>query len=356
VAISIPAGRFISHRSRRKGWVLWSLFVHRLGYVIVAAVPWLPEGLANRGGVLVYLLVTMSASATFFGVGWNSLLADVVPERRRATVFATRNIVAVCITSVVTLLSGLWLERILFPANYQVLYGLGFLASLVSLYFLTRMQVPDSPVVAVDSGTGRGLHERWRRLRSSIGAERAFMRITVNTLLFGLPAWTVGPLYILYYVRDLGASDSWIGLQATVANVAAIAGYALGQRLISRWGEARMLKWTAPGAGLYPLLAGLFGSLTPLLVFLGIDGLIVPSINLSHFSTLLRSCPDDRRPLFIGFYTTVMNAGAFLAPLLGVALAERIGPMPVLIVCGILRILMGLTFTLWPVEVPDAAS
>lgn len=182
------------------------------------------------------------------------------------------------------------------------------------------------------------------------------MRITVNTLLFGLPAWTVGPLYILYYVRDLGASDSWIGLQATVANVAAIAGYALGQRLISRWGEARMLKWTAPGAGLYPLLAGLFGSLTPLLVFLGIDGLIVPSINLSHFSTLLRSCPDDRRPLFIGFYTTVMNAGAFLAPLLGVALAERIGPMPVLIVCGILRILMGLTFTLWPVEVPDAAS
>ena len=350
VAISIPAGRFILRRSRRKGWVLWSLFVHRLGYVVVAAVPWLPEDVTNRGAVLVYLLVTMSATATFFGVGWNSMLADVVPERRRASLFATRNIVSVCVTSMVTLLSGQWLEWLAFPANYQVLYALGFVSSLVSLYFLARVQVPESPVAAVASDAGKGLREQWRRVRIGIHEERAFVRITVNTLLFGIPAWTVGPLYILYYVRTLGASDSWIGLQGTVANVAAIAGYALGQRLITRWGESRTLKWAAPGAGLYPLLAGLVGSLTPILFCLGLDGLIVPSINLSHFSTLLRSCPEDRRPVFIGYYSTVMNVGAFLAPLLGVALADRIGPMPVLVACGILRILTGLMFTFWPVE------
>jgi len=350
VLVSIPAGRFLARHSRQKGWILGSLFLHRIGYLAVAAVPWLPDGFMNRGAALVYLLVAMSASASFFGVGFNSMLADVIPERRRATVFATRNIINVCVMSVVTLLSGRWLDRVAFPVNYQVLYLIGCAASMASLYFLTRVQVPDSAVVPRTARTRRSLKSLWRDSVAIARQERAFVRISVNTLLFGLPAWTVGPLYMLYYVRYLGASDWWIGLKGTIANLAAIAGYALGQRLISRRGEAWTLKWAAPGAGLYPLLTGLSRALTPNLFFVGLDGLIVPSINLSHFSTLLKACPEGRRPVFIGLYTTVMNVGAFLAPLLGVALADRFGPAPVLVTCGLLRVLGGLTFVIWPVK------
>jgi len=349
VLISIPAGRFLARSARQKSWILASLFVHRLGYLLIAAVPLLPSLFRDKGTVLVYLLIVMSAPAQFFGVGFNSMLADVVPERRRATVFATRNIIRTCVMSVATLLAGHWLERAAFPVNYQMLYLVGWVASMVSLYFLTGLQVSHSLAEPRAAQKHRALKVLWRDSVRVLRQERPFARLTVDTLLFNLPAWTVGPLYMLYFVRYLGASDWWIGLLGTVSNVGAIGGYALGQRVINRRGENWTLKRAAPGAGLLPILVGIWGSLTPILFFVGLDGLIAPSINLSHFTTLLKTCPEDRRPTFIGVFSTVMNIGAFVAPLLGVALADRLGPAPVLLACGGLRVLGGLMFTIWPV-------
>jgi MFS family permease len=180
-----------------------------------------------------------------------------------------------------------------------------------------------------------------------------FVRIIVDTLLYGLGAWTAAPLYILYFVRELDATDAWIGLHGTVANVSAIAGYALWRRLVERWGESKTLKRTVMGAGLYPLLVGLSPALTPILFAAGLNGLITPGVNLSHFNTLLKICPADRRPSFIGLYTTVMNAGAFLCPLIGVALADRFGLAPTMIGCGVFWLLGALSFRIWPIRVAD---
>jgi len=353
ILVSVPAGRFLERRARRKAWVLGSLAIHRTGYVLVALVPWLPVGVLNQGAVLVALLVAMSAPLTFFGVGFNAMLADVIPERRRAAVFATRNIVNTSTMSIGMLLAGQWLNRIVFPLNYQVMYLLGFLASMVSLYYLVRVQVHDAPSRPHVAGAARSLGAQWRTLRQVARDQGDFVRIMVDTLLYGLGAWTAAPLYILYFVRELDATDAWIGLHGTVANVSAIAGYALWRRLVERWGESKTLKRTVMGAGLYPLLVGLSPALTPILFAAGLNGLITPGVNLSHFNTLLKICPADRRPSFIGLYTTVMNAGAFLCPLIGVALAGRFGLAPTMIGCGVFWLLGALSFRIWPIRVAD---
>ncbi len=347
--ISIPAGRFLERRARRKAWVLGSLFLHRLGFLLVILIPWLP-GVANKGAALVALLVAIGAPAHFFSVGFNSMLADVIPERRRATVFATRNIINTGILSVGMLLAGQWLDRVTFPVNYQVMYGVGFLASMLSSFYLAKIQMSEASVATRKKGTARSLKARLRELREIARAESDFVRIIVDTLLYGLGAWTAAPLYILYFVRELDASDAWIGLHGMVANVSAIAGYALWRHLIERWGASRSLKLTVMGAGLYPLLLGLLPHLTPILFVAGLNGLVVPGVNLSHFTTLLKVCPQDRRPSFIGFYTTVMNVGAFISPLVGVALASRFGLGPTLIGCGVFWLLGALMFRVWPVR------
>jgi hypothetical protein len=42
VIISIPAGRFLKSETNSKTWLLGALGVHRVGYVLVALLPWLP--------------------------------------------------------------------------------------------------------------------------------------------------------------------------------------------------------------------------------------------------------------------------------------------------------------------------
>ena len=51
----------------------------------------------------------------------------------------------------------------------------------------------------------------------------------------GVGLWLASPLYILYYVRQLDASDAWIGLQATVLTATTIVGWLIWRRVSIRW-------------------------------------------------------------------------------------------------------------------------
>jgi len=193
-------------------------------------------------------------------------------------------------------------------------------------------------------------------IRRFLAENSSYVRITVNTFLFGWGAWLVGPLYIIYYLRQLGATDSWVGTLTAVANFSAMVGYYIWQKLIGRWGENRVLRRTIPTGGIFPFLVAASRTLPPILAAAMVDGLLMSGVNLSHFNILLKVCPAERRASYISFYTVMMNAGAFVAPLLGVALADRIGINPVLLIGGAIRTLGGLLFWLWPVGNTDAAS
>jgi MFS family permease len=347
-AVSVPAGRFLERRSRRKAWVLGSLFVHRLGYLLVAALPWVPLGGLNRGAALVVLLVVLGLPAHLFNVGFHAMLAEVIPPRRRAAVVATRSTISVATTSLGLFLVGQWLARVRFPINYGIAFLGGCAAAMVSTAYLYRVRVPDAPPSpAAPAAERRSLGGALRALCAELRAQPLFVRFTTSTLVYNLAAWAVAPLYVLYYVRERGADEGWLGLLGTVSSVASIVGYVLWRRLIARWGELPTLRRTVAGAGLFPILAGLSPTLTPILFAAGLDGLIVTGINLSHYTSFLRVVPEERRTFFVGLYITVMNIGAFIAPLVGVALASRVGLAPVIVGCGLCRALASLMFSVW---------
>ncbi len=147
ILITIPAGRYYSRRAQRMPLVIRSLFVHRLGFLLAALVPFLP--VENKGTVLIWVLIIFSGPAHFFGVGWNAMMADVVPEANRARVFAVRNMLVAAVVTAGTFGAGIWLERVRFAANYQILYVAGFAASMVSLYYIAKLRAPDSVVAPV---------------------------------------------------------------------------------------------------------------------------------------------------------------------------------------------------------------
>ena len=62
----------------------------------------------------------------------------------------------------------------------------------------------------------------------------------------------MGPLYIIYYVRQLGASDGWIGATSTLGNIGAIVGYWLGRKLVKKLGENKGLLVTLPTTLTWP--------------------------------------------------------------------------------------------------------
>ncbi|MCC7354093.1 MAG: MFS transporter [Anaerolineae bacterium] len=357
MVISLPAGRFLEGRRNPVPWTLNSLLLYRLGFVIVILVPWVvPKD--QQGLVLVLVLVGMTIPAHFFNVGFNALLADVIPERKRAGVFTVRNVLNGIVLSTGTFLAGQWLSRAPFPFNYQMLYVVGLAGSLVSMYFLYRLRRPDNvptikPKPAQARGSGPGIKGRWRQARASLTQHADFIRFNVNTMAYSVAAWVVAPLYILFFVRELGASDAWIGLNGTLANGGVIFGWLLWRRIMGRWGESKTLKITVMLMGFYPLLVGISHNLTFILLAGVLINLIAPGISLSHYNTFLKVCPAEKRNTFMATYITIMNAGAFVCPFIGIALSRQFGLGPTLIGMGIFWFFGSSLFTLLPLRVPD---
>ncbi len=353
VFLLVPSARLLERKTQRAPWIWGSLFIARLGYGLIAVLPWL---VANyRAEAVVGLLIAISIPSTFFAAGFNPLLADVVPERDRARVFANRNIIAGLTIAVLTFLAGRWLEAAAnirwaaFPANYQAVYVVGFLGAMISLVYLLKIRVPESKVVTQTSKQRASLAQ----LKTMFRENRAFARIILNTLLFGFGEWLVSPLYIIFFLRHLHATDGWVGLNSTLANLGVIVGYALWQRIIYRLGDARTLLITIPLSASYAFLVSLFPNLTAILVWGVLINIINPGVNLSHFNILLKLCPSERRASYIAFYSTIINMGAFIGPLVGVALSKTLDIRLLLIIGGSIRLIGALMFHVFPIKVAD---
>lgn len=357
ILISIPAGQFLQSKKRRKPWIIFSLSLNRLSYLLIALVPFFQVAEINSGTMVIIILIMASIPAHFFNVGFTPLLAEVIPEQNRVTVLSARNIIYNATYSLATFLFGLWLKNISLPINYQTMYLVGFIASCLSTYVLAKVEVPDADCPSDnESAHGNYFKELTVTVNEAFSSHPEFLRINRNTLFHGFGLWMVGPLYILYYVKILNAGDDWIGLQGTILSAATIAGYAFWRRVIKKWGEPDTLKRTIICAGLYPILAGAVPSLPFILIAVALNGLIAPGINLSHFNTLLKVMPEKDRPSYTALYNTIMNIGAFICPLLGVSLANMIGYPRAIILCGVLSIAGSFSFWISPVIRPEHAN
>lgn len=345
VVVSIPAGRFLQRRAKRTSLILWALMIFRLSYLLIAFIPFMGGLNIPLGSLAVGFLVVCTIPAHFFNVGWFALLAEAVDERNRAGLVTARMMIANGTAALFSFLFGQMLSYVVFPYNYTIMYTIGFAASMVSMVCLYKLQIPDSVPVVPRKRSRLTL----AILRQVMAEHPGFSRIIINTFLHGMGLWLAAPLYILRYVRELDANDAWIGLSSTIATVAIIIATPIWRRLMARWGKSTTLKRTIVLIGLFPIAVGLLPSLTFILLAIAFNNLISAGVNLSHFTTLLEVTPEENRPGYTSWYISLVNTGAFIGPLLGVAIANQIGIGATLVMCGVLSIAGSTSFWWWPV-------
>jgi MFS family permease len=347
----IPASAVVEGQSKRWRAMLRSLGITRILFIPAAFIPWLlPAG--QQAVALAALLILRNVPILVFSAGWDSALADIIPPRLRSQVFSWRNILATAAVVVALLLIRPWLQWASFPLNYQVVYFVGGLGGMLSLWFLMRMRVPDVVPLARREGK-RGF--RLADVRQVLSGQPQYVRFVVNTLIGNAGAFLASPVYMIFYVRALHASDGWIASSTLVANLSTMLGYLAWRRLLPRFGESRTLRVTWPLTGLLPLLIGISTSLNVVLLVIFVYGLVTPGLNLSHYNTLLEACPQQRRPMYISVYSSLVNVFAFILPMAGVALADSIGLTWTLVIAGSLWIVGGLSFSLLRIHVADVS-
>ena len=315
----IPAGRLVESRKSIKATGLAGNFFFRLQYLVVAALPFFPP--ASRIPLLLAGIMLAGIPLCVANVAITNVIADVVPPASRPRVVSTRNILMSLTTAVAASVAGKLLDLLPMPGNYQVIFLGAFIFGMLSLFALSRLVVPDVQPAGAFS-------LRPRLFVRQIAEMLAVVRLTPDFLRFTLAAFVLHwglvfawPLFSLWWVNGLKASEGLIGLVATVNMLAIITANPFWARVAERRGNRFCLLVGFAGVTFVPLINALVPKAEYILLTELLAGLIVPAMSLGLFNVMLEVSPAERRPTYIAVYSAAVNIPMFLAPILATTVA-----------------------------------
>jgi len=347
----IPGARYLDKRSNQKQILSRLILFHRLFYLLISFIPFFTED--KRASILVILVALMNMPGSIFNVGWQAYISKVIPVSRRADAFALRNKLISLFGTITVLVTGMVIDAIGFPVGYQVVFAAAFAMAVVEAYLFNRLE----ETVAEDTGSVKSSDEHdlprtegpFRSLIAEIRdifQHTEFLRFVLASLVFHF-AWQIPwPLYTLYQVKELGATNTWISILSLSNTLGSILGYSFWPKILTKHGNLKTLFASGVWIFIVPTVYAFSKSLATIGVFNFLTGAIFAGVNLSLFNTLLDVTPTENKATYIAYYTTVINASAIFAPMVGVGLGDKFGFFWAFIICAALRLASSLTFLL----------
>lgn len=325
IFLSIPAGALLEGRRDLVRVVNLNRVFIRLAYLAIAVVPFFFVGDAEIWAIVVFWTLT-SVPAAIANPAWTTVVAKIIPPKRRPSVNGNRWAILSVVTAVGGAAFGWLLDAVPLPLNFQLVFVASFVAGLISIYFFSRIRLPEVPG---DPYPGRlpanhlalrpgELLATWRRYPS-------FSRFLLTSCVYRVGLNLPVALYSIYAVREAHASNTIIGLQSTAGNLALVGSYLLWGRLAARRGHRIVLLAATAGLSLYPFATALVRDAVWLIPVTLIWGVFASGIDVSFFEALLHSCPSDRLQTFVALNSALANFVIFLAPIGGTLLADLIG-------------------------------
>ena len=339
--LAILVGRFLQ---TRKNLVPWSS-VSRLAVILCYALTGiltllLPAEFAIFSTLAIWAFATLpqTALAVAFSVVMNEVAG---PEGRYALLsrrWAIFGLTGVVGTFIVTRL----IDLLGFPLNYSIMFLVLSLGGFFSYYFSSQIRVPDqiSPQFVKSTSALDGLGNYLALLRNN----PKFVSFAVKRFVYVSALALSLPIMPLYFVHDVGASDSQIGTISMVMSSVMLAGYFVWPRVSRVRGGRTVLLATTLGMMFYPALTASTTQVEWIILFAGMAGFFAGGLDLVFFDELMRTVPTEFSAMFVSLAQSMQYFSMIVAPLIGTWIAEYIGLGGALWVSAGLRLIGFLLF------------
>lgn len=339
--VSLPAAHWLENRSLIRttfNTAIWN----RIGYWLLIPLPWLLPAAGQVWAMALIILLT-AVPGTLLAIAFNSMFAEVTPARWRAEVVGRRNALMSVSLTATTLLCGFLLDRVAFPLNYQLVFGIGAIGGLMTTYHLGLIR-PIAP--SPDSAPRPTTLNSKRLIRLDL------LRTAFGPMLFAYFAFYAAqhvpvPITPLFWVNDLDFTDGVIGLGNSMFYAMMTLGSMMLSRLTARYGHRRVLVISALLYGSYPLLTSLAQDTTLFWAASVTGGAIWGLANGGLLNRLMERVPADDRPAHMAWHNVAFNLGILGGSLLGAGLGDWVGLRNGLMIAAALRFLAGVALALW---------
>lgn len=354
---AIPAGLWLQKRAIGKA-VFWTSVYYRFGYLLLIPLPWIFAD-QHQIWMLVFLALLMGVPGTAMAVGFNALFAEAVPANWRAHVAGIRNVILSVVYVVTSVLCGVILNNISFPAGYQVVFAIGFLGAAMSsfhLYFVNPLsnssEFSIAPVQATTfSGTKPGFRYWLNQLRQnliSVNVWKTKFRSTLSVLLFfHIAQYLAIPLYPLYFVNVLHLNDQQIGIGSAAFYFSGLIGSMQLARISIKLGHHKVTSLGAILTSLFPIMLVCSRGYYQYLAISLVGGFGWAFVGGALINYLLEKTPGNNWSGYLAWYNIILNTAILAGSILGPVLAGNVNLGPALLIIGVLRFLSGVFILKW---------
>lgn len=346
---SMPTARLLEGKSIINA-TLSTAIVQRLGYLAFIPLPWLMTR-ANETWAIILISLLCAIPGSMVSISFNSMFAEVVPAQYRAEVVGRRNALVSITMTLTTFLCGWLLDWVVFPLNYQILFGIGAFGAAMSTYHLWRivplppMPAP-APVASSTAPTPPVLPIKRSLARLDV-IRSPFGLLILAYLCFYTTQSLPVPINPLFWVNELGLADGQIGVGNAMFYAMMAVGSILLPRLTARYGHRRLAVVGAILYGAYPLITAFATDYKLIWIASLIGGLIWGVASAALLNRLMERVPSNDRPAHMAWHNIALNFGILAGSLLGASLVEWIGLRNGLFASSVLRVISGLILILW---------
>jgi hypothetical protein len=336
-------GHFLQTRHKIVPWFSLSRLLVLSSYALTGLVTLLiPRTHAVISTLVIWAFATLPQTA--LSVAFTVVMNAVAGRDGRYDLLSRRWAILGLTTFTATFAVTELLARIPFPLSYEIMFlGLS-VGALVSFYFSKRISLPEQSPPPLS--TGKSINETVRNTVTLVRQFPDFVSISAKRFVY-LSAVALGaPIFPLYFVRVVGASDAAIGTINMVNTFFLMGSYMLWPWVSRRRGGRFVLLTTTLGLVLYPALTATSHHVEPILVYIAIAGLFQGGLDLVFFDEYMKTIPDEYSAILVSLEQSVQYLSAVASPLIGTTLANYIGLGGALWVSAGLRLVGFLLFLL----------
>jgi MFS family permease len=308
----------------------WPGVAYRLSFLLPALTPIFPSKWQT-----LWLLLTATLPAIAMGVSsvlFLVLMQRGIENREMVALTSRRSLVFNITVGITTLVFGFWLTEGPFPFNYQAMFVVAFVLSMLSLFNVRRMQVPTpEPPLSPE----RPPIQPWKSM--------TFRRVAFVTIIAHVALFSIVPIISLRLVDDLGANEGFMSIFALAGQITAAIAAAFTNRIIRQIGTLNTIAIGLIGTGLSAVVFALSPYLVLTIPASALGGAAWTAAAIALFGYFSDNAPAESLTSFTTAYNQIVMLAVFVGPMIGSQLASNtsLGLGTVLLLGAVLRVLVG---------------
>ncbi len=317
----------------------WPALAMRLQFLLPALTPFLPQSFQPTWLILSLTLPAIPqglASVTFL-----VMFREAISEKQIPPLLGKRSLAMNICVGASGLAMGWWLEHIPFPYNYQAIFVVAFIVSMVSFWHVMRVRVVNGQDTALVS---RPVEAKLESKKVNPWRSANFRTVAFVAAIIHIAYLSVAAFINLHMVKNLGATEAFIGGPFALAELGAGAIMALCTKsIVERIGNRSMIGLSMIGSAIGLMMIAAAPSLPLTIVASAITGASwTAAAVVGLFALFSEMTPSDNKAAYTTAYTQVVFLAAFIGPMVGKLLSNMgLSVIMILVIGAGLRLVAG---------------